>query len=171
MRRVSLLIASGLFLASGAPAMAHADLIEMTPKVGSVLATAPLQVELLFSEEVQTLGTAVAVLDPSGSEVQQDVSVDGATVRVQLDPLRQSGEYHVNFRVLAADGHVVAASKTFTLDLAGTAAALAGGESPPEVSLVQRDSASVAYWITGLLMLCAIVAVVAVRQWRASMTS
>lgn len=168
MRRVSLLVASGLLLLPSAPAIAHADLIAMSPSAGSTVATAPQQVELRFSEDMQSLGAMVAVLDPSGRAVSQGLTVEGTTVRVRLRPLSQPGVYHVNYRVLAADGHVVAASKTFTLELAATAVGLTGGQSQPEVSLIKKDSSSAGYWITGLLMLCAIGAVIAARRWRQS---
>ncbi len=156
MRRTAILIASVLMLWSAAgAASAHAELESMSPAVGSVVTEAPTQVVLTFGEDVQALGTSVVVLDPKGASVQDgDVAIEGVRATQPLKALAEPGIYHVNFRVVSADGHVVTGSETFDFEPPTLYSESPVGEatSVPETSPITHASSTVGFWITGLLM-------------------
>ena len=115
MRRVAVLFASVLFmLTTAGGAQAHADLVSMSPEPGSTVSDALSVVTLTFGEDITAMGSSVAVIDPSGADVQAGITIQGATVSVTLGELTSTGEYQVNFRVNSVDGHIVEGSKAFT---------------------------------------------------------
>lgn len=164
MRRVAVAVVCALLAWSGiAGAAAHAELESMQPAAGSAVRTAPQAVTLTFGEQMRAMGSTVVVIDPNGHEVQAGApSVSGVTVTVQLLPLTTPGTYHVNFRVLSADGHVVTQSERFTF--APGAAPTGEATSVPETSPIDKASPTAGYWITGLLL--ALAALVLAGVWR-----
>lgn len=172
MRRMALALAGTLIsLFAMSPVHAHA---ELTSFELDVTGTGDV-VRLTFSEPVETLGTTVVVLDPNGVAVHDgSPRVDGMEVSITLVPLTVAGDYHVNYRVLSDDGHVINGSSRFTVTEAGLQAEGATKAvstaypvltPSPETSAVTANDATVAYWITGLLMLFGVLA--AVAAWRA----
>lgn len=158
-----------LMWTSAAGAQAHAEFESMTPAAGSVVTDSPTQVVLTFGEDVQALGTTVVVLDPSGKDVQTgDVAVAGATVTQSVEALVDPGVYHVNFRVVSADGHVVTGSETFDFEPPTLYDAAPAGEatSVPETSPIKEASSTAGYWITGLAMLMLLLGAVGVVRHR-----
>lgn len=174
MRRAAVSIALLLFGFLGiSAAQAHTELIAMDPVSGSTVTSSPTVVSLTFGEDVQALGSTIVVLDPNGNEVQTGrLRVDGASISMDLRPLAATGTYHVNFRVMSADGHIVNGSETF--EFAPSAAASSSTQTmssdtttlaaSPEVSTVTANNSTAAYWITGFLTLCGILA--AAVAWR-----
>lgn len=176
MRRMAILIAGLLFSGfSMASASAHAELVSMNPVAGSTVTTSPASVQLTFGEDVADLGSTIVVLDPLGNAVQiGDPHVAGAVIAIDLRPLTDAGTYHVNFRVLSRDGHVVNGAESFDY-----APAVVGSESTnataspdasilvpsPETSAVTANDSTIAFWMTGFLMAFGILA--AVIAWRA----
>ena len=123
----------------------------MDPAIGSTVVTAPDHVSLTFGEEVKSLGSTVVVLDPNGNAVQVgDLAVDGAVATIGLAALATTGDYHVNFRIVSADGHVVTGSEVFTFTNEAPTPTLL--TASPEVSEVTSTSTSVGLYITGLLI-------------------
>lgn len=117
MRRIAVLLAGMLFMAVGATsASAHADLVSMTPASGSTVAEALPQVVLTFGEDISGMGSSVVVLDPNGEAMQFTVTFTGRNAVVDLIPFIATGEYHVNYRINSADGHVIEGSEAFTYD-------------------------------------------------------
>jgi copper transport protein len=111
------------------PAQAHALLLRSNPPSNAVLRQAPAQVELFFSESVQTGLSTVSVLDASGRSVDLgDVRVDPSdptrlTVSVGALP---DGVYTVVWKAISAtDGHLTSGSFPFAIGT-GSASALAG---------------------------------------------
>ena len=87
---------------------AHSVLISMAPADGSLVMTAPSQVVLTFDENVQSLGDAVSVIDPTGKQVQNgSPQVLNNTMTQALVPITVPGHYRVLYRVVSADGHPV----------------------------------------------------------------
>ena len=178
MRRVAVAIASlfiGVFGVTSASA--HAELVSMTPAVGSVVTAPPASVTLTFGEDIAAMGSTIVVLAPSGAPVQSgDPTVNGMTIDVGLQSLTETGTYQVNFRVLSADGHIVNDSASFTYAPADPSAtpALASTQSAtpaastltasPETSAVTQHSSSIGYWIVGFVVLALIIAAVGVRR-------
>ncbi|MFJ6939238.1 copper resistance CopC/CopD family protein [Streptomyces sp. NPDC101132] len=115
----------GSLVATAAPAVAHAALTASDPKDGSVVATAPAQVTLSFSEQVAMGEDSIRVMDPSGKRVdtgeQRDLC-DGTTVRygVQLHAGLPNGTYTVAWQAVSADSHPISGAFTFSVGAPST---------------------------------------------------
>lgn len=162
-----------LLLIAVAPAGAHADFVSMSPAPGSVLATAPAEVTLRFSEDVTAMGSTIVIIDPTGRAVSLgDPRVQGPAITVDVRDWGAAGTYHVNFRVLSVDGHIVTDSRTFDFVPEGSGSTTDPyteqdmATAAPEVSPIERVSPTAGYWITGLLM--AVLALVVVGLGRVS---
>lgn len=97
---------------------AHAFLDHASPRVGSSVGSAPAEVTLWFSQEVEPAFSTVRVTDKDGKEVdRQDKRIDPSdrsVMRVSLQPLG-AGTYKVQWRVLSVDTHVTEGDFTFTV--------------------------------------------------------
>ncbi|CAM5506288.1 transport integral membrane protein [Streptomyces avidinii] len=120
--RLTLVLAAllaALFTAA-APASAHAALTASDPKDGAVVATAPAQVTLSFSEGVAMNGDSIRILDPQGKRVDTGELRDlcsGNTIRygTALRPGLPDGTYTVAWQAISADSHPVAGAFTFSV--------------------------------------------------------
>ena len=93
---------------------AHASLVSVEPRDGSVLASPPKRVELRFSESV--VAGAVTLIDASG-KLRDDATVDAKDemISVTVPADLPHGTAIVNYRVISLDGHPVAGSVTFSI--------------------------------------------------------
>ncbi|WEH34493.1 copper resistance protein CopC [Streptomyces sp. AM 4-1-1] len=110
----------GLLLAGAGPAAAHAALTGSDPKDGAVVATAPEQVTLTFSEQVAMGADSIRVLDPTGERADTGGPLDlqdGSTVRhgVALRGGLPDGTYTVAWQAVSADSHPVSGAFTFSI--------------------------------------------------------
>ncbi|SED09369.1 copper transport protein [Streptomyces sp. 2131.1] len=111
----------GLLLAVAAPASAHAALTGSDPQDGAVVATAPQQVTLTFSEQVALGSDSIRVLDPSGKRADTDAAPrdlhSGSTVKygVALRGGLPDGTYTVAWQAVSADSHPVSGAFTFSI--------------------------------------------------------
>ncbi|MEU7132928.1 FixH family protein [Streptomyces sp. NPDC046261] len=100
-------------------ASAHAALTSTDPADGSVVAAAPRQVSLAFSEGVLLSADSVRVLDPRGERVDEGrpAHVDGKseTAAVALRGGIADGTYTVAWQAVSADSHPVAGAFTFSI--------------------------------------------------------
>ncbi|MFE9631630.1 copper resistance CopC/CopD family protein [Streptomyces sp. NPDC006463] len=108
-----------LFTAAS-PASAHAALTASDPKDGAVVATAPAQVTLSFSEQVAMGDDSIRVLDPQGKRVDTGELRDmcsGNTIRygTALHSGLPNGTYTVAWQAISADSHPVAGAFTFSV--------------------------------------------------------
>lgn len=111
-----LALAGALVLASVTPAMAHDELISSDPADGENLVAAPETVTLEFSAEVLTVGAAVVVTDPAGTDwVRADPQVDGSVVIAALSPDMPNDAYELRWRVVSSDGHPISGIVLFTV--------------------------------------------------------
>jgi copper transport protein len=109
-----LLAVAGVAVPSGA-ASAHAELIESTPASGAHLLEPPGQITLRFSEPVEVLDDAIAMLDDGGNRVELGAPVvDGATVTAAVPDLADAA-YVVDWQVVSSDGHPISGAFTFTV--------------------------------------------------------
>jgi copper transport protein len=108
------------------PAYAHAALVSTYPDRNSVVAQAPTQVVLTFSEPVSPVPGRVLVVGPDGARADRDAP--SASGQQLLIPLRADarGTYLVSFRVISADSHPVAGSFTYSVGAPSTPPTLAG---------------------------------------------
>ncbi|MFB6510667.1 copper resistance CopC/CopD family protein [Streptomyces virginiae] len=120
--RLALVLAAllaALFTAA-APATAHAALTASDPTDGAVVATAPAQVTLSFSEQVAMGDDSIRVLDPQGKRVDTGELRDmcsGNTVRygTALHTGLPSGTYTVAWQAVSADSHPISGAFTFSI--------------------------------------------------------
>ncbi|QDQ12493.1 copper resistance CopC/CopD family protein [Streptomyces spectabilis] len=107
----------GAVLATAAPADAHAALTDSDPKRGAVVAKAPDQVSLTFSEKVAMSDGSVRVLDPAGKRADTGKTTDlgSTTYGVKLKPGLPDGTFTVAYQVVSADSHPIAGAFTFSI--------------------------------------------------------
>jgi len=98
-----------LVLLVAAQLEAHAFLKNAKPGVGSTVQTAPSEVLIRFTENIEPAVSSVQVFDASGKEVdKRDLHLDRsdhALVHVSL-PQLSAGTYKVVWRVVSVDTHV-----------------------------------------------------------------
>ncbi|MBO0652431.1 copper resistance protein CopC/CopD [Streptomyces triculaminicus] len=124
--------------AGAGTASAHAALTATDPANGSVVASAPRQVRLTFSEGVLLGADSVRVLDPRGERVDQGapehVGGRSETAAVALRAGIADGTYTVAWQAVSADSHPVAGAFTFSVgapsETTVAAASAAGGIDP-----------------------------------------
>ncbi|AYG81663.1 Copper transport protein YcnJ [Streptomyces hundungensis] len=110
----------GALFAGAAPASAHAALTSSDPKDGAVVATAPAQVALTFSEGVALDANSIRVLDPTGkrsdtAELVNLCSGDVVKYGVRLRTGIPNGTYTVAWQAISADSHPVSGAFTFSI--------------------------------------------------------
>lgn len=115
----------GTLLAGAAPASAHAALTGSDPKDGAVVATAPKEVNLTFSEQVAMSPDSIRVLDPAGRRADTGEIRDlcsGSIVRygVGLRAGLPDGTYTVAWQTVSADSHPIAGAFTFSIGAPST---------------------------------------------------
>jgi len=97
-----------LSLVGAAAAYAHAHLDRASPAAGSMVATAPGEVRLHFTQKIEPKFSTIVVRDAAGQQVDKsDSSVDATdqqVLRVSLQPLGP-GRYKVEWRVTSVDTH------------------------------------------------------------------
>ena len=115
-RAIAAVMAVLAVLTAALPAFAHTSLVGSDPADGASLSTAPTAVTLTFDGPVQPGFAEVVVVDAAGTHyyAQGAPQVDGRTVRQQLAPL-SNGVFQVSYRVVAADGHPVTGTLSFTV--------------------------------------------------------
>ncbi|MEU6619203.1 copper resistance protein CopC [Streptomyces litmocidini] len=125
----------GTLLAGAAPASAHAALTGSDPKDGAVVATAPKEVNLTFSEQVAMSADSIRVLDPAGRRADTGEIRDlcsGSVVRygVGLRAGLPDGTYTVAWQAVSADSHPVAGAFTFSIGAPSTTSVALPDQAP-----------------------------------------
>ncbi|MFK0216030.1 copper resistance CopC/CopD family protein [Streptomyces sp. NPDC090298] len=125
----------GTLLAGAAPASAHAALTGSDPKDGAVVATAPKEVNLTFSEQVAMSADAIRVLDPAGRRADTGEIRDlcsGSVVRygVELRAGLPDGTYTVAWQAVSSDSHPVAGAFTFSIGAPSTTSVALPDQAP-----------------------------------------
>ncbi|KOU36037.1 copper resistance CopC/CopD family protein [Streptomyces sp. WM6378] len=119
----------GALFAGAVPASAHAALTGSDPKEGAVVATAPAQVTLTFSEGVALDANSIRVLDPTGkrsdtAELVNLCSGDIVKYGVRLRTGIPNGTYTVAWQAISADSHPVSGAFTFSIGAPSATAAV-----------------------------------------------
>jgi methionine-rich copper-binding protein CopC len=115
MRKIAAMTLFPALLLAATPAHPHAFLDHAEPRVGSAVSTAPRQVSLWFTQNLEPAFSGAQVLDSAGARVDQGARVDPANrslMHVTLKPLRP-GSYKVYWRVLSVDTHTTEGSFSF----------------------------------------------------------
>jgi methionine-rich copper-binding protein CopC len=94
-------------------AHAHAFLDHAEPRVGSTVPTAPGELVLYYSQNLEPAFSSVEVSDGSGARVDLGKPrISASTMRVGLKQL-PPGTYRVRWQVLSVDTHTTEGSFTF----------------------------------------------------------
>jgi methionine-rich copper-binding protein CopC len=117
MRKLLTLVPLVLIALAPIAAQAHAFLDHASPLVGSTVPTAPHEVALTFSQNLEPAFSNVQVTDSGGARVDEGkAQISGNTMTVGLKALAP-GSYKVHWHVLSIDTH--ASEGTFTFHIGG----------------------------------------------------
>jgi copper transport protein len=141
---VGRVIVMGLIMISAAAAAcfadtrtvdAHANLVKSIPPENAVLASAPAEIQLVFSEEPELSETEVSVLDPAGNHVENNDLHKHANDTLGLTvPDLPDGTYTVVWKTVSAvDGHLTRGTFAFGINAAPVTSRSLGsaGSAPP----------------------------------------
>jgi copper transport protein len=106
-------VALGALLAPAGTAFAHAELLEISPPDGAVIAEAPAEAVLRFNEPVSLTGGSAAVLDDTGSLVSAPAGVVDVNVVIPLDGGLGDGTYTITWSVISTDSHRISGASVF----------------------------------------------------------
>ena len=117
---------SKLLLAAGAlaitlvalPASAHTVLASADPAINSTVVALPSTVSLTFADELIALGdsNSISVTDENGTELTSGkAEVSDAVLSINLVASEATGVIKVDYRAVAADGHVIKGDYQFTI--------------------------------------------------------
>jgi copper resistance protein C len=108
MKQILLLIGLLTAISASRPAQAHAFLDHAVPAVGSTVATAPSQVVMFFTQDLEPAFTGATIVDAGG----QPIATAAATVDPQNKaelvlnlPKLTPGHYKVSWHALSVDTH------------------------------------------------------------------
>jgi copper resistance protein C len=103
-----------LYIALGADGVqAHAFLDHAEPRVGSTVQTAPRELSLSFTQQLEPAFSTVEVRDANGARVDQGKPrISGDAMHVGLKPLGP-GTYKVHWHALSVDTHTTEGSFNF----------------------------------------------------------
>ncbi|MGW2179677.1 copper resistance CopC/CopD family protein [Streptomyces sp. NPDC001732] len=110
-----------LLLGGAGPVSAHAALTGSDPQDGAVVAAAPKEVTLTFSEQVALGDDSVRILDPDGKRADTGAAPrdlgNGSVVKygVPLHSGLPDGTYTVAWQAVSADSHPVSGAFTFSI--------------------------------------------------------
>lgn len=110
------------WVTAAVPALAHVELDRSEPPRGETLDTAPAEVFLRFTGEIEEGSVAIRVRGPEGDDVTAgDTESGGRAAAVGLGELTENGVYRVRYTGTSADGHPFEGRLRFRLRLAGDA--------------------------------------------------
>ena len=100
------------------PASAHTVLASADPAINSTVVALPSTVSLTFADELIALGdsNSISVTDENGTELTSGkAEVSGAVLSINLVASEATGVIKVDYRAVAADGHVIKGDYQFTI--------------------------------------------------------
>ena len=115
MRFLLAFIAAAIVALAPALAEAHAHLDHASPPVGGTVATAPHDITIWYTQNLEPAFSTVAVTDASGARVDEGKpKISGSTMSIALKALG-SGTYHVHWHAVSVDTHTTQGDFTFTV--------------------------------------------------------
>lgn len=148
--------AFALTLLVSSPAAAHTELVSSNPSEGSILATAPAEIVLTFTEPPLLEGSAISVKSDTGASSEAaPVTLVGSELHAAWPASVTSGNITINWRAVADDGHVVTGAITFTIGDTAIASPLAVTTSADDSSTHSKTKTP---WVgLGVVLLAGIV--------------
>jgi copper resistance protein C len=111
-------LAALIGLAATGSAFAHAHLKSAVPAVDSTVATAPTELDLTFTEDLNLKFSGVKVTGPDKAAVQTGTAMlmeKNTVLMVPLSGVLGAGTYTVSWHALSGDGHKTNGSYKFTV--------------------------------------------------------
>ena len=119
MRKATIFGTGLLFLLPAGQALAHAQLVQANPAVGSTVSAPPTRLWLRFSEFIRVPPSAVRLTWPDGHKlVIKDLTHDAKDDRAVIAPLPAplgAGRYGLEWRARSGDGHSTQGQFAFTV--------------------------------------------------------
>jgi methionine-rich copper-binding protein CopC len=113
MRSTALKIMLALLPFFAVDASAHAFLDHAEPRVGSTVPTAPRELLLSFTQDLEPAFSSAEVRDANGNRVDQGkAKISGSVMHLGLKAL-SPGSYKVQWRALSVDTHTTEGSFSF----------------------------------------------------------
>jgi methionine-rich copper-binding protein CopC len=113
--RVALFVAVSLLLAMPVAVAAHAEFDRSTPADGETVQGSPRVIRAFFSEELAE-GSEMALLDEAGTTIAEGTIDPANPTRMRIDPPElEPGDYEVQWKSFADDGHLETGTFTFTV--------------------------------------------------------
>jgi methionine-rich copper-binding protein CopC len=142
MRSKLLIIATTALSLLSTPALAHDQLIEISPAPGEVIATSSFEAVLTFDNPLLVIeGQTNAALETKPAEsadwVTHPITINGNILTAQVN-LTETGSYDLRWNVVSSDGHPISGESTFEVD----AAATLGSE---EIAITSEEPEAVAF--------------------------
>ena len=132
--RAALLVAVALLLALPAAVAAHAEFERSTPENGEIVQGSPRVIRAFFSEGLAD-GSEMALLDEAGSTIAEGTIDPANPTRMRIDPPElETGDYEVQWKAFADDGHLETGTFTFTVSAPITPPPSAPPSAPPAAS-------------------------------------
>jgi copper resistance protein C len=104
-----------VIVSAASPAHAHAHLDHASPPVGATVQTAPHDVTIWFTQNLEPAFSTVAVTDGTGAHVDEGKpQISGNTMSIALKSLT-AGTYHVHWHAVSVDTHTTQGDFTFTV--------------------------------------------------------
>jgi methionine-rich copper-binding protein CopC len=100
------------------PASAHTVLASADPAINSTVISLPSTVSLTFADELVALGdsNSISITDKNRNELTSGKpEVSGAVLSINLEVSDATGVMKVEYRAVAADGHVIKGDYQFTV--------------------------------------------------------
>ena len=132
--RAALFLAVSLLLVMPAAVAAHAEFERSSPADGETVQGSPRVIRAFFSEGLAD-GSEMALLDEAGTTIA-DGTIDPANPsRMRIDPPElEPGDYEVQWKAFADDGHLETGTFTFTVSAPITPPPSVPPSAPPTPS-------------------------------------
>ena len=120
MKMSKLLLTAGALALSlvALPASAHTELVSADPAIDSTVIALPSTISLTFAEELIAIGdsNSISVIDEIGNELTSGKpELSGTVLSINLEASEVNGVIKVDYRAVAADGHVIKGVYKFTV--------------------------------------------------------
>jgi methionine-rich copper-binding protein CopC len=113
MRKLTFTAAALFTVIAVTAAEAHAFLDHAEPRVGSTVPTAPQELSLSYTQNLEPAFSSVEVTDANGKRVDHGKpKISASVMRVSLKSL-SPGTYRVRWQVLSVDTHTTEGNFTF----------------------------------------------------------
>jgi methionine-rich copper-binding protein CopC len=138
----AVLFAMVALIALPAVAAAHAEFERSTPEDGETVQGSPNVIRAFFSEELAD-GSEMALLDEGGATVATGTIDPADPTRMRIDPPDlDTGDYEVQWKAFADDGHLETGTFTFTVSATVTPPPSLPATPSAEVSEPPTESAA-----------------------------